>query len=123
MFRILVADDHFAVRQGLLQLIREYYPDAEIGEAADTTALINISLQENWNLIVTDLVMPGGGAIPAIKQIKHEKPDLPIVVISTHSNEAYEDWTLKSGADFFLSKDLVSTRLAVLIRQILHDPM
>ncbi len=119
--RILIADDHYAVRQGLIQLVRDAFPDAELGEASDAPSLIRQCLSGDWSFVVTDLAMPGGGAMPAIKAIKEKKPGLPIVVVSTHSNTVYEDWTLKGGADYFLAKDSLSAQLGSLLKKLVAE--
>lgn len=120
MYRILVADDHYAVRQGLLQILRDAFPLADLGEAADTGSLVQSALSGDWNLVVTDLVMPGGGALQAIKLIKLTKPTLPFIVVSTHPGEVYGEHTRRGGADYFVAKDLVSTQLTILVRQLLE---
>lgn len=119
MYRILVADDHYAVRQALLALLKDAFESAELGEAEDTDTLVKTALKQNWDLVITDLVMPGGGALQAIKQIRPAKPRLPVIVISTHSAEIYAGWTRRGGADAFLEKDKVSALLVPVIREIM----
>ncbi|MFT4024062.1 MAG: response regulator transcription factor [Flavihumibacter sp.] len=119
MLRILIADDHYAVRQALVSLLREHFITAEIGEAEDTDSLVKTALKHSWDLIITDLVMPGGGAMQAIKQIRPAKPALPVVVISTHSAEIYGNWTKKGGASVFLEKDKAGLQLVPAIKEIL----
>ena len=122
MYRILVADDHYAVRQALLTLLRDSFTSAELGEAEDTDSLITTALKHSWDLVVTDLVMPGGGAMQAIKKIRAAKPRLPVIVVSTHSADIYAAWTKRKGANAFLEKDKVSAQLIPIVKQILGQP-
>ena len=61
MLRILIADDHDIVRQGIRQLLLEEFNSVQVEEAIDTPTLIDLALSQDWDIIVSDLVMPGGG--------------------------------------------------------------
>lgn len=121
MYRILVADDHYAVRQALLALLKESFVNAELGEAEDTDSLVKAAVKQPWDLVVTDLVMPGGGALQAIKRIRDVKPALPVIVVSTHAAEVYANWTVRGGANAFLEKDKVSSQLIPAVKEILGE--
>ena len=68
MLRILIADDHDIVRQGIRQLLLEEFNSVQVEEAIDTPTLIDLALSQDWDIIVSDLVMPGGGGFYALEK-------------------------------------------------------
>lgn len=105
--RILIADDHAIVRKGLRQLILEEYPAAIVGEAADVESLIAQIAKQEWTLILCDISMPGRSGVEALHQIKEINPDIPVLIMSMHSEDQYALRVLKAGASGFLSKDTI----------------
>ena len=121
MFRILIADDHDIVREGLKDLLLEEFPLAFIGEANDTVSLIDLAISHSWDIVVSDIKMPGGGAFVALEKIKPQKPSLPIILISSNPAEQYADRAVKAGAEQFISKDSLSTELLKALQDILEQ--
>jgi len=105
MKKILIADDHSFIRMGLIQIIKDEYPTAVIGEAEDASALINKVTQEDWDLVISDLDMPGRSGLEALEQIKLLKPELPVLILSIYSEELYAVRALKAGASGYLNKN------------------
>src|SRR5688572_23731098 len=73
MFRLIIADDHPAVLQAVKQLLQEEFPSSHIGEATDTKTLLDMALNQPWDLVITDLAMPDEGGFAALKKIKQAK--------------------------------------------------
>jgi two-component system invasion response regulator UvrY len=119
MLRILIADDHSAIRQSIKLLLKEEFPGLDLEEAEDTDSLIQKALNSEWDIVITDLSMPGGGGIFAMKAIRETKPFMRVILMSTYSPLQYEEWTIKAGADFFVSKDVIALELADLVRKII----
>lgn len=121
MYRILIADDHQTIRQILKGMLLDEFPQVYIEEAADSSALIDLAFAKDWNLIISDLVMPGGGGLFAMEKIKQQKPDVPVLIISTHPSDQYEKLVIAAGAEEFISKSNLSERLVPSIKRILDS--
>ena len=118
MFRIIIADDHPAVLQAVKQLLQEEFPSAYIEEAKDTKTLLDQVLNQPWDLVISDLVMPGEGGFAMLKKIKQAKKNLPVIIISTYPAEQYLVRVLRAGADDFVAKDSLPGGLIDAIRNI-----
>jgi two-component system invasion response regulator UvrY len=118
MMRILIADDHAIVRKGLRQLILEDFPSAEIGEVNDVEELISLVMKEKWDLVISDISMPGRSGLEALQQIKEIDPRLPVLIMSMHPEDQYALRVFKAGASGYLSKDAVHEELISAIQMI-----
>ena len=119
MLRILVADDHPVVRQGLIQILLEEFSPVEIEEAENTQSLIEKALEGSWDLVISDLAMPGGGGIVALKKIKLVKKEPPVLIVSTYPAEQYASRVMKAGAHDFVNKDSLPMGLVNAVRMTL----
>jgi two-component system invasion response regulator UvrY len=118
MIRILIADDHTILRDGLKQILRECSDMVVAGEAdngSDTLAKIR---EQDWDVLVLDMSMPGKSGIELIKQIRQEKPKLPILILSMHKEDQYAVRSLRAGASGYLCKDSASSLLVQAIRKV-----
>jgi two-component system, NarL family, invasion response regulator UvrY len=118
MFRILIADDHAIVRKGLRQLILEEYPTALIAEVSNVEALISGIIKEKWDLIISDISMPGRSGLEALQQIREIDPKLPVLIMSMHPEDQYALRVFRAGASGYLSKDAVHEELITAIKLI-----
>ena len=118
MIRILIADDHTILRDGLKQILSECHDMVVAGEADNGNDALKKIREEEWNVVVLDMSMPGKSGIELIKQIKSEKPKLPILILSMHKEDVYAVRTLKAGASGYLSKDSASAQLVSAIRKV-----
>ncbi len=107
MKRILIADDHAIVRRGLRLLLLEEYPSAEIGEAGDAETLINKIIQQDWDVVICDISMPGRSGLDALSQIKQMSPRLPVLIMSMYPEDQYALRVLKAGAAGYLGKETI----------------
>ena len=119
MLRILIADDHTVVRKGLRQILLDEFPGAEIGEVADGGELVKKVMLGKWDVVVSDLSMPGRSGLEALQQIKLSHPDLPVLILSIHPEEQYALRALKSGASGYLSKDTAPDELVKAVQKVL----
>jgi len=119
MLRMLIADDHEIVRRGLKQILAEGFAFAHIDEAGDCPTLVQKALAENWDIIVSDLAMPGGGGLEALKQIKKISPEMPVLILSIYPEDQYALRVLKAGASGYLNKDAAPEELVIAVQRIL----
>lgn len=119
MMRILIADDHTVVRKGLRQIILEAFPSAHIEEVGDAESLVRQAMSDPWDIVITDLSMPGRSGLDALHQLKQQQPKLPVLILSIHPEEQYAIRVLKAGAAGYLSKDAASEELVNAIQRVL----
>lgn len=120
MMRILITDDHTVVRRGLKQILQMEFPSAFIDEGSDAETLIKKVIKEEWDLVITDISMPGRSGLDALQQIKQDHPKLPVLVLSGHTEEQYAIRVLKAGASGYLNKDADPDELIKAVRRILQ---
>jgi len=116
--RILLADDHQIVRQGLRRIIEESPDMAVVGEASDGRQAIQMALDEKPNIIVMDLSMPQMNGIEAIRQIARRLPTVKILVLSMYSEDSYVVQVLEAGAKGYLLKDSADAELVQAIQAV-----
>lgn len=117
--RILIADDHTVVRKGLRQILLDEFPGADIEEVSDGGELVKKVMLGKWDVVVSDLSMPGRSGLEALQQIKLSHPDLPVLILSIHPEEQYALRALKSGASGYLSKDTAPDELVKAVQKVL----
>ncbi|MEJ8840431.1 response regulator transcription factor [Ramlibacter sp. AN1133] len=116
--RIVIADDHAIVREGLKRIVGDA-PDLEVvGEAADGTEVMKAVRELEFDILVLDLSMPGRSGMELIKLVKSEKPKLRILVLSMHQETQYAVRAIKSGASGYLTKESAPAQLQQAIRKI-----
>jgi len=120
MLKILIADDHEIVRRGIRQILQEEFSFAHIEEAEDTDSLIAKAVKDKWDIIISDLAMPGGGGLVALKTIKEKMPGQRVLFFSTYSEEQYALRVLKAGGDGYLNKESATEELSKAVKEILE---
>ena len=116
--RIVLADDHAIVREGLKRIVGDVEDFQVVGEAADGTAVIKAVRELDFDVLVLDLSMPGRSGMELIKLVKAEKPRLRILVLSMHQEMQYAVRAIKSGASGYLTKETAPGQLEQAIRKI-----
>jgi len=119
MLRILIADDHTVVRKGLKQILIEEFKSATIEEVTDGEGLLKKVMKEEWDVIVSDISMPGRSGLEVLQQIKELHPKLPVLILSVHPEDQYAIRVLKAGASGYLNKDSAPDELVKAIHQVL----
>src|SRR3954453_21686718 len=102
MKKILIADDHTIVRKGIVQILKTAFPSAYIDEASTAEELIEKAIAGKWNIVITDISMPGRSGLEALNQIKLSRPSLPVLILSMYPEEQYAIRVLKAGASGYL---------------------
>ena len=118
MLKILVADDHAIVREGLKQILSESVDMMVAGEAASGGQVLEMSRQKRWDMILLDITMPGGNGLETLKQLKKEKPHLPVLMLSMHPEEQYAIRSIKAGVAGYLTKESAPQELVKAIRKV-----
>lgn len=118
MIRLLIADDHSVVRQGLKQILADYADMEVLAEATNGIEVIQRLREQTFDVLILDMSMPGRSGIELIKQIKAEKPLLPILIFSMHEELQYAVRSLKAGAAGYLTKNGDSKELISAIRKL-----
>lgn len=119
MTRILIADDHAVVRQGLKQILASALNSVLLGEAASVTEMFALLKQGEWDAVIMDLSMPGGSGLEALKQIKHDY-EIPVLVLSVSPEDQYAVRTLRAGAAGYLTKETAPEELVQAVERILR---
>ena len=118
MIRIVLADDHTIVREGLKQLLAGAPEFSVIAEARDGSEVLKRVREHDFEVLLLDMSMPGTSGIDLIKQVHAEKPKLRILVLSMHEEQQYAVRALKAGAAGYITKDSASARLVEAIRKV-----
>jgi len=118
MIRIVIADDHAIVREGLKRIVSEVKDMQVAGEAADGTEVMQRVRELQFDILVLDLSMPGRSGMELIKLVHAEKPKLRILVLSMHQELQYAVRAIKSGASGYLTKESAPAQLELAIRKI-----
>jgi DNA-binding NarL/FixJ family response regulator len=118
--RVLVADDHAIVRQGLARLLDSLDGLEVVGEASDGAEAVEKVLNLDPDVIVLDIVMPGVDGIEAARRIRREHPRTEIVILTAHRSETYQRQAFEAGARGYLLKDCDLDHLSESIRHAAH---
>jgi DNA-binding NarL/FixJ family response regulator len=118
MIRVMVADDHQLVRDGLRQLLNAASGIEVVVEAADGDGALAAARQWSPDVALLDMSMPGPSGIDLVKRIKAACPAVRILVLSMHGERQYAARALKAGASGYLTKDSASEQLVTAIRKV-----
>ena len=118
--KIIIADDHFVVRKGLISILKEAYPFAEITEVSDAAELAKKTIKESYDIIISDFSMPGRSGIEMIKQIKETAPKTPLLILSNHPIEQFAVRVIKAGASSYLNKESAFEELVNAVETLLR---
>lgn len=118
MIRIVLADDHAIVREGLKRIVSDAADFEVAGEAADGGEVMKVVREQDFDVLVLDLSMPGRSGMELIRQVKAEKPRLKVLVLSMHQESQYAVRAIKSGASGYLTKESAPAQLEQAIRKI-----
>lgn len=118
MISILIADDHQIFREGLKRIIGEI-PDMEVAdEACNGGEVLTKVWHKHFDIVLLDITMPGINGLEVLKQLKKEKPDISVVILSMHPEEQYAVRVFKAGAAGYLTKEGASNELIDAIRKV-----
>ncbi len=112
-------DDHPVVRQGVRRILAETFSNVVVGEACNANETLGQTRRHKWDLVLLDISMPGRGGLEILKEIKQEKPKLPLLVLSIHSEDRYAVRALRAEAVGYLTKDSVPEQLVAAIKKVI----
>ena len=118
MIRIVIADDHAIVREGLKRIVASAQDMEVLAEAADGTEVLQRVREADFDVLVLDLSMPGRSGMELIRLVKAEQPRLRILVLSMHQELQYAVRAIKSGASGYLTKESAPAQLVLALRKI-----
>jgi DNA-binding NarL/FixJ family response regulator len=118
--KVLIADDHAVVRRGVRQILSDSFKTLLIGEAQNSQEILNLVREQDWDIAVLDISMPGRNGLEALKELKQVRPKLPVLILTTHSEEQYAMRVLKAGAAGYMTKESAPERLIEAIRKIIE---
>lgn len=116
MIRVLVVDDHAVVREGIKRLLAEAHNITVTGEAGDGTELLARVNQDEYDVVLMDLAMPGPSGLDTLEELRSRKPNLPVLILSMYPEDQYAVRTLTAGASGYINKGSPPERLAEAIR-------
>ncbi len=118
MIRILIADDHTIMREGLKRILEGIEDIEVVGEAIDGHDTLAKARLGNFDVLLMDLSMPGRSGVDLIRQIKDEMPKLPILILTMHEEEQYAVRAIRAGARGYLTKESAGTQLVTALRKV-----
>jgi two-component system, NarL family, invasion response regulator UvrY len=117
--RILIADDHSAIRSGIKHLLSVELRPVEFQEAVNTSELLDLLTRSGWDILIFDINLPGKNGLQLLKKIRNEGIRVPILVFSSHREDQLAIRCLDAGACGYLSKDAEGSELVAAIKQLL----
>ena len=118
MIKVLIADDHPVVRRGLREILSAP-PDMTVaGEAQNACEALELVRTGRWDVVILDIKMPGKSGLEALKQLKSERPGLPVLVLSVYPEEQYAVRVLRAGADGYMNKEAAPEQLVEAVRKV-----
>ncbi|HEY0376831.1 MAG TPA: response regulator transcription factor [Pyrinomonadaceae bacterium] len=119
MFRALIVDDHAVVRRGLREILADER-NLEVSETADPHEALRLIREQPWSLVVLDIDLPGKSGLELLKDVRRERPRLPVLILSVYPEEQFALRTFNAGASGFLSKVSAPEELVKAVRKILR---
>jgi DNA-binding NarL/FixJ family response regulator len=119
VIRILVADDHPVVRRGLKQIVAQEPDMAVLGEAQNGQETLDLVRNQEWDIVVFDLSMPGRGGLETLRELKRIRRNLPVLVLSIHPPDQFAARVYKAGAAGYLTKESAPAELVRGIRKVI----
>lgn len=117
--KILIADDHSAIRIGVRHICVNEFPGVIIDEATNYAEVFQKLNHDNWDILILDIDLPGRSGLDILQQIKADKFKIPVLMFSFHEEEQIALRALKLGASGYLSKDAADQELVKAINQIM----
>jgi two-component system invasion response regulator UvrY len=120
--KILLADDHAALKLLVRKALAAEYPSGLIEEVKNGQELLAKALSDQWDLIISDISMPVMTGLEALEEIRKHSPNLPVIILSSHHEEKYIQYAIKAGASAYVHKYRIFEDLTRTIRRVLGLP-
>ena len=118
MIRVVIADDHRILREGLKQLLQSAPDLTVVGEAGDGHEVLAQVRGTDFDVLLLDMSMPGKSGMELIRQVKAERPKLRVLVLSMHEEHQYAVRSIRAGASGYLTKESAALELVAAIRKV-----
>ena len=118
--RVLIVDDHEVMRDGVKQIFDEHRSGTTFGEAGTASEALRLVREQNWDMVLLDLSLSGSSGLEVLKELKQLRPNLPVLVLSMHSEEQYARRALKAGAAGYITKDSRRAELVEAINRVIE---
>jgi DNA-binding NarL/FixJ family response regulator len=118
MIRILLADDHAVLREGIRALLKEQPDMVVVGEAEDGRWTVHLAHELQPDVVLMDIAMPLLNGLEATRQIKRDHPEINILILTMHDNEEYVRQVLAAGASGYVLKHAAASELVAAIRTV-----
>jgi DNA-binding NarL/FixJ family response regulator len=116
--RVLIADDHPVVRQGLKSMLASDPEVDVVGEARDGDEAFDLAHKVDWDVAVLDYSMPGRGGVELLADVKHDYPDKPVLIMSIYPEDPHGLRALKAGAAGYISKESAGDELTAAVKKV-----
>jgi two-component system invasion response regulator UvrY len=116
MIRVLIADGHPIIRQGLRRILESEADMKGADEAQDTQQALDLASKKKYDVLLLDIDMPGRSGLEVLKELRAHQPKLPVLVLSSHSEQQYAAQVLKAGAAGYLMKETAPEELVRAVR-------
>jgi two-component system invasion response regulator UvrY len=123
MKRVLIVDDHQLVRQGLKRILDDPQGETIFGEASTALDAIKLAEEQDWDIVTVPLSLGGQSGLDVLKELKHIRPRLPILVLSRRHGEQYIRQALKAGAGGYVTKDSPSVELVRAVENVMKGKL
>ena len=120
MKKVLVADDHTVVREGIKRIIEETSDMVVAGEAVNGWEVLDKARGGDYDVVVLDISMPGKNGMEILKELKRERPGVPVLILSMHPEEQYALRALRAGASGFVAKESAPDELIAALEKVLR---
>jgi two-component system invasion response regulator UvrY len=118
LIKVLIADDHAIVRRGLRQILAETADIVVGGEAPTAADVLRLVRDERWDALILDVSLPGASGMDLLADVRRERPAIPVLILTVHSEDQYAVRAIRGGAAGFLTKETAPERLVDAVRKI-----
>jgi two-component system, NarL family, invasion response regulator UvrY len=120
VMRILIVDDHAVVRDGVKTIVGERFGKVVLGEASTANEALELARQEEWDAVVLDISLGARSGLEVLKELKHLRPKLPVLILSMHSEAQYARRAFKAGASGYITKESSHAELVTAINRVIE---
>ncbi|MCL5746310.1 MAG: response regulator transcription factor [Acidobacteria bacterium] len=116
--RILIADDHAVVRQGLIKILADQFGPAIFGEAEDGRAALDLLTKHSWDAVILDISLPDMSGLDVLRELRQQRLNIPALILSMHAESQYAVRALRAGAAGYLTKQSNPEELVKAVRRV-----
>jgi DNA-binding NarL/FixJ family response regulator len=118
--RILIIDDHEVLRDGVKAILEERWSAVTFGEASTGAEGLRLAQEATWDVVLLDLTLGDRSGLDVLRDLRHMRPQLPVLILSMHSEEQYARRAFKAGAAGYVAKDSPRAELIAAVDKVMH---